>query len=46
MEDAIHRLSLLAAALGPRLDTIELNPVIALPEGHGAFAVDVVAALA
>jgi acetyltransferase len=44
--DAIHRLSLLAAALGPRLDTIELNPVIALPGGGGAFAVDVVAALA
>ena len=29
-------------AAGPRLASIDLNPVFAMPEGHGAFAVDAV----
>lgn len=38
----LSRLSAFAAAAGPRLQSIDLNPVIALPEGQGAFAVDAV----
>jgi acetate---CoA ligase (ADP-forming) len=36
------RLSAFAVAAGPRLRSIDLNPVFAMPEGHGAFAVDAV----
>jgi acyl-CoA synthetase (NDP forming) len=35
-------LSAFAAAAGPRLASIDLNPVIALPAGEGAYAVDAV----
>ena len=36
----LSRLSTFAAAAGPRLHAIDLNPVIVLPEGQGAWAVD------
>jgi len=39
---ALSRLSAFAMAAGPRLQSIDLNPVIAMPEGQGAFAVDAV----
>jgi acetate---CoA ligase (ADP-forming) len=38
----LSRLSAFAVAAGPRLQGIDLNPVIVLPEGQGAFAVDAV----
>ncbi|HVC62125.1 MAG TPA: acetate--CoA ligase family protein [Acetobacteraceae bacterium] len=38
----LARLSAFAIAAGPRLQAIDLNPVFAMPEGHGAFAVDAV----
>jgi acyl-CoA synthetase (NDP forming) len=38
----LARLSAFAAAAGPRLQSIDLNPVFAMPEGHGAFAADAV----
>jgi acyl-CoA synthetase (NDP forming) len=38
----LARLSAFAAAAGPRLQSVDLNPVFAMPEGHGAFAVDAV----
>jgi acyl-CoA synthetase (NDP forming) len=36
----LARLSVFAQQAGPRLQSIDLNPVFALPEGHGAFAAD------
>ncbi len=42
LADMLARLSVLAAAAGPRLSAIDLNPVFAMPEGEGAFAVDAV----
>ncbi|MBB1625991.1 acyl-CoA synthetase [Achromobacter sp. UMC71] len=38
----LSRLSQFAHQAGPRLQSIDLNPVIALPAGHGAYAVDAV----
>jgi acyl-CoA synthetase (NDP forming)/antitoxin (DNA-binding transcriptional repressor) of toxin-antitoxin stability system len=38
----LSRLSVFAIAAGERLQSIDLNPVIALPQGQGAFAVDAV----
>jgi acyl-CoA synthetase (NDP forming) len=38
----LARLSAFAAAAGPRLQSIDLNPVFAMPESHGAFAADAV----
>ena len=38
----LSRLSAFAVAAGPRLQSIDLNPVFAMPEGEGAFAVDAV----
>lgn len=38
----LARLSVFAHQAGPRLQSIDLNPVFALPEGQGAFAVDAV----
>ncbi|SHI97531.1 6-carboxyhexanoate-CoA ligase [Roseomonas rosea] len=38
----LSRLSAFAAAAGPRLAGIDLNPVFAMPEGEGAFAADAV----
>ncbi|WP_410054173.1 hypothetical protein [Cupriavidus sp. BIC8F] len=36
------RLSVFAAGAGSRLQAVDLNPVIALPDGEGAYAVDAV----
>lgn len=38
----LSRLSALAVACGPRLQSIDLNPVFAMPQGQGAFAADAV----
>jgi hypothetical protein len=38
----LSRLSAFAVAAGPRLQSIDLNPVLAMPEGQGAYAVDAV----
>jgi acetate---CoA ligase (ADP-forming) len=42
----LSRLSAFAAAAGPRLAGIDLNPVFAMREGQGAFAVDAVIEIA
>lgn len=42
LADMLARLSAFAAAAGDRLQSIDLNPVFAMPEGQGAFAVDAV----
>jgi acyl-CoA synthetase (NDP forming) len=38
----LSRLSAFAAAAGPRLKSVDLNPVLAMPDGGGAFAADAV----
>ncbi|MBN9562797.1 MAG: acetate--CoA ligase family protein [Alphaproteobacteria bacterium] len=38
----LARLSVFAHQAGPRLASIDLNPVFAMPEGEGAFAADAV----
>ena len=38
----LSRLSAFAMAAGDRLQSIDLNPVLAMPEGHGAWALDAV----
>ncbi|MCY1503813.1 Protein lysine acetyltransferase Pat [compost metagenome] len=38
----LSRLSAFAAAAGPRLQAVDLNPVFAMPDGQGAFAADAV----
>ncbi|SOZ64509.1 6-carboxyhexanoate-CoA ligase [Cupriavidus taiwanensis] len=38
----LSRLSAFAAAAGPRLQSVDLNPVFAMPEGQGVFAADAV----
>jgi acyl-CoA synthetase (NDP forming) len=38
----LARLSVFAAQSGPELQSIDLNPVFAMPEGEGAFAADAV----
>ncbi|MGE0312263.1 MAG: acetate--CoA ligase family protein [Lautropia sp.] len=38
----LSRVSVFAAAAGPRLVSIDLNPVLAMPAGEGAFALDAV----
>ncbi len=38
----LSRLSAFAVASGDRLQSIDLNPVFAMPDGEGAFAVDAV----
>ncbi len=38
----LSRLSAFAAAAGPNLRSVDLNPVFALPQGQGAFAVDAI----
>ncbi len=38
----MSRLSAFAVAAGPRLRSIDLNPVFAMPDGQGAFAADAV----
>jgi acyl-CoA synthetase (NDP forming) len=42
LADALSRLSAFAVAAGPRLQSIDINPIFAMPEGEGAFAVDAV----
>jgi len=42
----LARLSSFAVAAGERLLSVDLNPVLAMPEGEGAFAVDAVIELA
>jgi len=42
----LARLSQFAHQAGPRLQSIDLNPVFALPQGQGAYAVDAVIELA
>ncbi len=38
----LSKLSVFAAAAGPRLVSVDLNPVLAMPAGEGAFALDAV----
>jgi acyl-CoA synthetase (NDP forming) len=38
----LARLSVFAHQAGPRLRSVDLNPVLAMPDGEGAFAVDAV----
>ena len=38
----LARLSVFAHQAGPRLQSIDLNPVFAMPDGEGAFAADAV----
>jgi acyl-CoA synthetase (NDP forming) len=38
----LARLSAFAVAAGPKLQSIDLNPVFAMPDGQGAFAADAV----
>lgn len=40
LADMLSRLSVVAHQSGEKLRSIDLNPVIVLPEGQGAFAVD------
>lgn len=42
LADMLARLSAFAAAAGDRLRSVDLNPVFAMPEGEGAYAVDAV----
>jgi len=41
----LSRLSVFAHQAGPRLQSIDLNPVLALPQGQSAFAADAVVVL-
>jgi len=38
----LSRLSVFAAGAGARLVSIDLNPVLAMPAGQGAYALDAV----
>jgi acetate---CoA ligase (ADP-forming) len=42
LAEMLSRLSAFAVAAGDRLQSIDLNPVFAMPEGEGAFAADAV----
>ena len=42
LAQTLSRLSAFAVAAGDRLRSIDLNPVFAMPDGEGAFAVDAV----
>lgn len=42
LAEALSRLSVFAHQAGPRLRSVDLNPVVAMPEGQGAFALDAV----
>jgi acetate---CoA ligase (ADP-forming) len=42
LADALARLSRFAAAQGPRLKSLDINPFLVLPEGKGALALDAV----
>jgi hypothetical protein len=38
----LARLSVMAHQAGPRLQSVDLNPVLAMPAGAGAYALDAV----
>ncbi len=42
LAQTLSRLSIFGQNAGPRLASIDLNPVLAMPEGQGAYAVDAV----
>jgi acyl-CoA synthetase (NDP forming) len=42
LAEMLSRLSAFAVAAGDRLQSVDLNPVFAMPEGQGAFAADAV----
>jgi hypothetical protein len=42
LAEMLSKLSAFAVAAGPRLQSIDLNPVLAMPQGQGAYAVDAV----
>jgi acyl-CoA synthetase (NDP forming) len=42
LAEMLSQLSAFAVAAGPRLQSIDLNPVLAMPLGQGAYAVDAV----
>jgi hypothetical protein len=42
LAQALAKLSAFAAAAGPRLASVDVNPLLVLPEGQGAFAADAV----
>ena len=42
LAEMLAKLSVFAHQAGPRLQSIDLNPVFAMPEGQGAFAADAV----
>ena len=42
LAEMLSQLSAFAVAAGPRLQSIDLNPVLAMPQGQGAYAVDAV----
>lgn len=46
LEDVLMRLGRMACVLGPKLASLDLNPVLVLPEGQGVRIVDVVMELA
>jgi acetate---CoA ligase (ADP-forming) len=46
LADMLARLSVVGAQAGPVLIGIDLNPVLAMPAGQGAFAVDAVVEIA
>ena len=46
LADMLSKLSAFAVAAGEQLQSIDLNPVFAMPEGQGAFAVDAVIEIA
>jgi acyl-CoA synthetase (NDP forming) len=46
LAEMLSQLSAFAVAAGDRLQSIDLNPVLAMPEGQGAFAVDAVIEIA
>lgn len=46
LAEMLSRLSAFAVACGDRLQSVDLNPVFAMPEGEGAFAVDAVVEVA
>ncbi|XDA97915.1 acetate--CoA ligase family protein [Sulfitobacter sp. LCG007] len=46
LAEMLSRLSIFAAGAGERLASIDINPVLAMPEGQGAFALDAVIEIA
>lgn len=46
LAEMLAKLSSFAVAAGERLQSVDLNPVLAMPQGEGAFAVDAVIEIA